>query len=113
MENVRIPAKTVSADVSETTPSLHNTVLKADPLLVVTEKEEAPKKSMVQPAVYKVLNTDDERKSLYLGSLEINKDKLRGLFRKAGNIFRSKTKQLSEEDKTETQPVITETRTLD
>lgn len=47
-----------------------------------------------QPAVYRELDTEsaDQRKSLLLGSIEINKDKLRGFFRKAGSIFRSKAK---------------------
>lgn len=45
-----------------------------------------------QQAVYKELDTEDDKKSLFLGSLEINKDKLRGFFRKAGSIFRSKGK---------------------
>jgi len=45
-----------------------------------------------QQAVYKELDTEDEKKSLLLGSLEINKDKLRGFFRKAGSLFRSKSK---------------------
>ncbi len=39
------------------------------------------------PAVYKVLNTDDEDHSLYLGSLQLNKNKVRGLLKKAGSIF--------------------------
>lgn len=55
---------------------------------------------LAQPAVYKELDTDDEKKSLYLGSIEINKDKLRGFFRKAGSIFRNKARQ-QEEDRTE------------
>lgn len=46
--------------------------------------------------VYTALEDMEEDKSLYIGALEINKDKLRGLFRKAGMIFRSKAKQ--EED---------------
>ena len=61
-----------------------------------------PANEDVQPAVYKELDTEDEKKSLLLGSLEINKDKLRGFFRKAGSIFRSKSK--TEEDKTESGP---------
>jgi hypothetical protein len=59
----------------------------------------------IQPAVYKELDTEDEKKSLLLGSLEINKDKLRGFFRKAGSLFRSKSK--TEEDKTESRPSST------
>lgn len=43
--------------------------------------------------VYTALEDDDDNKSLYIGALEINKDKLRGIFRKAGTIFRSKSKQ--------------------
>ncbi len=43
--------------------------------------------------VYTTLEDDDDNKSLYIGALEINKDKLRGIFRKAGTIFRSKSKQ--------------------
>jgi hypothetical protein len=46
--------------------------------------------------VYTALDDSGEDKSLYIGALELNKDKLRGLFRKAGTIFRSKAKQ--EED---------------
>lgn len=57
---------------------------------------------VAQPAVYKELDTDDEKKSLYLGSLEINKDKLRGFFRKAGNLLRSKAKQEEENNRSET-----------
>lgn len=59
----------------------------------------------IRPAVYRELDTEsaDQKKSLLLGSLEINKDKLRGFFRKAGSIFRSKSK-------TEEEPVTTNTR---
>lgn len=55
--------------------------------------------SYVKPAVYKELDTDDERKSLYVGSVEINKDKLRGFLRKASSLFKGKNK--TEEEKTE------------
>lgn len=53
----------------------------------------------LQPVRYKELDTeaDDEKRTLLLGSLEINKDKLRGFFRKAGSLFRSKNR--TEEDK--------------
>lgn len=56
-----------------------------------------------QPAVYRELDIDegDDRKSLYVGSLEINKDKLRGLFRKATSLFRGKAK---EDEKTDNAP---------
>ncbi len=61
----------------------------------------------IQPAAYRELDTEsaDQKKSLLLGSLEINKDKLRGFFRKAGSIFRSKSK--ADDDKMETLPAST------
>lgn len=52
-----------------------------------------------RPAVYKELDTEDDRKSLYVGALEINKDKFRGFLRKASSLFKSKNK--NEEEKTE------------
>jgi hypothetical protein len=62
-----------------------------------TEPDQA---DLFKPAVYKELDTEDNDKSLFIGSLEINKDKLRGFIRKAGTLFRSKSKQ--EDDKTDT-----------
>lgn len=58
-----------------------------------TKTEEALEE--VKP-VYTTLEDAEDDKSLFIGALELNKDKLRGLFRKAGTIFRSKAKQ--EED---------------
>lgn len=55
--------------------------------------------SIMHQTVYKELDTDDENKSLYLGNLELNRDKLRGFFRKAGNLFKSKIKP--EDDRSE------------
>ncbi len=59
--------------------------------------------TIVGPAVYKELDTEDDKKSLYLGSIEINKDKLRGFFRKATSLFRGKARE-QEEDKIEATP---------
>ena len=56
-------------------------------------------RNYIKPAVYKELDTDDERKSLYVGSVEINKDKLRGFLRKASSLFKGKNK--NEEEKNE------------
>ncbi len=61
----------------------------------VTEDEQP--NNLIKQAVYRELDTDESNKSLYVGALEINKDKLRGFIRKAGTIFRSKSKQ--DEDK--------------
>lgn len=69
--------------------------------------------AVAQPAVYKELDTDaeDNKKSLYVGSLEINKDKLRGFFRKASSLFRGKAKQ-QEEERSENAPSSSNTRSL-
>ena len=68
---------------------------------VLPATENVENHSIVHPAVYKELDTDDEKKSLYLGAIEINKDKLRGFFRKASSLFRSKAKQ-EEDGRTDT-----------
>jgi hypothetical protein len=66
---------------------------------VNSHADETVAQNYIKPAVYKELDTDDERKSLYVGSVEINKDKLRGFLRKASSLFKGKNK--NEEEKTE------------
>ena len=68
-----------------------------NPMLSETSEEKAAAAPEESKTVYTVLDDSDEDKSLYIGALEINKDRLRGLFRKAGSIFRSRAKQ-NEED---------------
>lgn len=86
-----------------------NEVLNNSSIIDMTEKNktiavvaanEPEQPSIFKQAVYRELDTDESSRSLYIGSLEINKDKLRGFLRKAGTIFRSKPKQV--EDKTDT-----------
>jgi hypothetical protein len=56
-----------------------------------TEKENITN-SLVQQALYKELDTDDDASnSLYIGNLQLNKNKLKGVFKKAKSIF-SKSK---------------------
>jgi hypothetical protein len=66
---------------------------------VSPEPEEATgKTALAQQVVYKELDTetDSNNKSLLIGSVEINKDKLRGFFRKATSIFRSRKSEETE-----------------
>jgi hypothetical protein len=63
------------------------------------QTDEVENRNLIKPAVYKELDTDDERKSLYVGSVEINKDKLRGFLRKASSLFKGRNK--NEEEKTD------------
>ena len=47
---------------------------------------------LASQAVYKqVVNTEEEDKSVYIGNLQINKNKIKSLFKKASGIFGKKT----------------------
>ncbi len=46
--------------------------------------------------VYKELDTDEREKNIYIGSMVINKDKFRGVVRKAVTIFKSRSRQEDE-----------------
>lgn len=52
--------------------------------------------SLAQTTVYKELDTDNENKSLYVGNLELNKDKIRGFLRKASRLLGNKAKNEGE-----------------
>ncbi|MDP3665696.1 MAG: hypothetical protein Q8R50_03380 [Sediminibacterium sp.] len=80
-------------------PLRNNTMMRAEMVKLPDSEEMHTTNNLVQLTVYKELDTNDDDKSLYLGSIEINKDKLRGFFRKAGSLFRGKAKQ--EDEKTE------------
>lgn len=83
---------------TETVSRAHETAIAK----VETEPQEMEMHQQAEKVSYKEIDTDDNNKSLYVGAIEINKDKLRGFLRKAGSIFKSKAKQ--EEDKTDTSP---------
>ena len=114
-----IKGNTVTGSAAETslahtqTLPVENTSLSGvDMVKANNNPEESSKRYFTdnaQQAVYKELDTDDDKKSLLLGSLEINKNKLRGFFRKAGSIFRGKAK--AEDEKTEA-PASSNTRSL-
>ena len=48
---------------------------------------------VIKPIPYRVIDTDDEDRSMYVGSLELNRDKIRGFFKKAGRLFGSRAKK--------------------
>jgi len=58
------------------------------------------KDNYIQPAVYKELDTDEEdsKSALYVGSLQINKNKVRGLVKKVGGLFAGRSKDAAKED---------------
>ncbi len=47
---------------------------------------------MAQPAVYVEINTDEDDQTLYVGSLQLNKAKVNGLFKKATHLLGNKSK---------------------
>jgi hypothetical protein len=56
-------------------------------------------KEIVQPAVYKELNTDEDVNTdngLYIGNMELNKNQVRGIMKRIGGLF-SKSKKSSNE----------------
>jgi hypothetical protein len=106
------PANTVRTEIAgDASVHLNDQKLVDKRFVPVAATDETP--VIAQQAIYRELNTEteDEKKSLYVGSLEINKDKLRGFFRKATSLFRGKAKQQEEEEKTEATP-STNTRSL-
>lgn len=48
------------------------------------------KNEKTYPVAYKIIDTDDENRSVYVGSLELNKDKVKGLLKR---VFGGKTKK--------------------
>jgi hypothetical protein len=81
----------INATMLET--ASNNELSKNEILLKATVSEDEQPNNLIHQAVYRELDTDESSKSLYVGVMEINKDKLRGIIRKAGSIFRSKSKQ--------------------
>jgi hypothetical protein len=66
---------------------------------VIAPKETTAANNNAAVTKYKELETDEDNKGLLLGSIEINKDKLRGFFRKASSIFKSKAAREEEDNR--------------
>ncbi len=98
-----IPIKSVTTNSTTEVASISTNIIdvtEKNKTITASVKNEPEQPSVIKQEVYRELDTDESSNSLYVGSVEINKDKLRGLLRKAGSIFRSKSKQLA--DKTDT-----------
>lgn len=64
-----------------------------DEALRYAKNTDASNSKYAKNALYKELNTDEEeRNSLYLGSMQINKNKVRGFMKKVGGLFAGKSK---------------------
>lgn len=53
----------------------------------------------VYPVAYKEINTNDEDNSLHVGMLDLNKTKVKNLFKKAGRLFSNKSDQSNKDGK--------------
>ena len=86
-----------SNEASNNTQQTNNYTTSAQANALTTVKNDNSSNNIVQPAVYKVLNIDDDvnNNSLYVGSMALNKNKVRGFMKKVGGIFSSKTKNAS------------------
>ena len=54
--------------------------------------------TIFQPVVYKDLNINDDDRSINVGSMQLNKNKLKGLLRKAGRLISGKGKNNTNND---------------
>lgn len=92
--NNTLPIKDYEALVSidkNATDLVNTTTLNNTTIPVITTNNES-ENNQIQTTVYKELDTNNNDKALYVGGLEINKDKLRGFFRKATKIISGKAK---------------------
>ncbi len=64
--------------------------------IVTPNENEAKNTVKTIPTVYKELDINEENKSLYVGNLELNKDKIRGFLRKASRLLGNKAKNEDE-----------------
>lgn len=78
IEKTATTNKTLAASEQINNPATNNTNLST---------------SIIHRAVYKELDTETDNNSLYVGSIELNKDKLRGIFRKVASLLKRKTDQ--------------------
>jgi anti-sigma factor RsiW len=52
----------------------------------------------IYPVAYKEINTNDDDNSLHVGVFDLNKTKVKNLFKKAGRVFNNRTNDLANED---------------
>ncbi len=52
----------------------------------------------IYPVAYKEINTNDDDNSLHVGVFDLNKNKVKNLFKKAGRVFNNRTNDFANED---------------
>ena len=89
----------------ETVPTQKEDIIAYQEPVIITKGDEQTTQSslnnqtsvgannVVIPAVYKELDTNDDKdRSLYVGNLNLNKNKLRGVIKNVGSLFAGKSK---------------------
>lgn len=95
---VRVNETAPAPDEITNTPAANNnavTVMNAD--------ASTSENNYVQSALYKELNTDADanNNAMYVGSVQINKNKVRGLIKKVGGLFAGRSKNAANNQKDE------------
>jgi hypothetical protein len=78
-------------DQSEKTATANKTLAASEQINIAVSNNTNESSTKMHRAVYKELDTETDNNSLYVGSIELNKDKLRGLFRKAASLLKRKS----------------------
>ena len=82
-----------STDVADRTSGVDNNSL-------VAANNSIQPQPGVKATVYKEFEEDEESKSIYIGSAEINRNKLKSIFKKASSLFERKDKNNDDENRT-------------
>lgn len=85
---IAVPDEQVSSNSKNADPDVH--IVNTN-----TANQNNTQNELALPLVYKELDTKQDDRSLYVGALNLNKDKVKGLFRKVGQLFTDKTRSIS------------------
>jgi hypothetical protein len=89
--NLPTTANDISGKNMNNNATVENTLATQTKNNIIPKANEPDQQNLVQHTVYRELDTDDDVKNnkLYIGSLGVNKDKLRGLLKRASHLFDS------------------------
>jgi hypothetical protein len=85
-------AYTPQRDIVDTETRTYTTNTAETGLAINASNNNETETSYAQPAVYKEVDEDDDERSILIGSVELNRNKLRGLIKKATTLFDKKAR---------------------
>lgn len=90
---------TTEAQIAGTQAAVSSQPLGTGALPALPEKTIPVNTAATAPQVaYQEINTTDDDRGIYIGSLDINKNKLKGFLKKAGRLFSAKAKTVADDD---------------